>query len=94
VQSVDKNQFDGQCCKQRHVDAVHTVSNVGLMGLSCNSMDALSLRCLHYGPIKLFLLMEWTHQHYNVYCMVPTTVCSLRNRPIKLKLLRAWTHHM
>jgi hypothetical protein len=30
-----KYQFDGQCCKQRHVDAVHTVSKVGLMGLSC-----------------------------------------------------------
>jgi hypothetical protein len=46
-----------------------------------------SLRCLHYEPIKLILLMEWTHQHYIVYSMVPTNVCSLRNRPIKLKLL-------
>jgi hypothetical protein len=57
-------------------------------------MDTLSLRCLQYGPIKLVLLMEWTHQNDVVYSMEPSNVCSLRNRPIKLNLLRAWTHHI
>jgi hypothetical protein len=30
-------------------------------------MDISNLRCLQYGPIKLILFMEGTHQTYIVY---------------------------
>ena len=55
-------------------------------------MDPSSLNCLQYGPIKLMLFTEWTHQTYVAYSMDPSNLCCLRNGPIKLKLLTVWRY--